>query len=204
MNVSVVTARLEILAFSPHIRGEKIANNVTRRRRNWIRFLSIPNRFFCRLLLSRNKTMSTDKRMSRRDWFRLKTPAANRMLGQQTRSTTNNQELQPIELPPNHDGMDLSELPPMREALLSCDQIGVLFGDIASQASDIQLMQRRARSATPAKDGRDQLELAHNAILDGSVGKIQIRYRWQDSLWIDTLERKDDVFRLVRIVHVAS
>ena len=65
-------------------------------------------------------------------------------------------------------------------------------------------MQRRSRSAKPVKDGREQLELAHDAILDGSVGKIQIRYRWQDSLWIDTLERKDDVFRLVRIVHVAS
>ena len=148
--------------------------------------------------------MSPDKQMSRRDWFRLKTPAANQMLGQQTDLPKNGQELQSIELPPNYDGMDLSELPPMREALLSSDQIGVLFADIASQATDIQLMQRRSRSAPPDKNGRERLELAHHAILDGSVAKIQIRYRWQDGLWIDTLEKQEDGYRLVRIVHAAS
>ena len=149
--------------------------------------------------------MSSDKKMSRRDWFRLKTPAANQMLGQQTESPkNNNQALQPIDLPPNHDGMDLSELPPMREALLSDEQLGVLFADIASQATDIQLIQRRSHSATTANDGRERLELANKAILDGSVEKIQIRYRWQDGLWIDTLEKTDDRYRLVRIVHADS
>lgn len=152
--------------------------------------------------------MTTENKMSRRDWFRLKSPKSpvlNQWLGKQSETSKVSQGLQPVELPPNHDGMDLAELPPMREAFLSVEEIGSLFADIASLATDIQLMQRRqTKGIANVGIDKEKLELARIAFLDGSVAKIQIRYRWQDALWIDTLERKEKGFRLLRIVHAAA
>ena len=116
--------------------------------------------------------------------------------------------LQPIAHPENHDGMNLSELPPMREALLSEEQVHQLFGDIATQATDVLLMQRSARSqrATPSAattlTSVEQLTTARESLMSGSVPRVQIRYHWQAANWIDTLERREDGVRLVRITHV--
>ncbi|NQV25522.1 MAG: hypothetical protein HQ518_14275 [Rhodopirellula sp.] len=112
--------------------------------------------------------------------------------------------LQAIAHPVNHDGMDLAELPPMREALLSEDQVRQLFSDIESLASDILLMQRSARSQRAAASKvttEEQLRMAQDALLSGDVPRVQIRYRWQEANWIDTLERRDDGVRLIRIAH---
>lgn len=145
--------------------------------------------------------MTTENKMSRRDWFRLKAPVRNQWLGQKS-DTKDRQGLQPVELPPNYDGMDLAELPPMREAFLTADEIDSLFGDIASLATEIQLMQRRqVKGISIGGVDPEKLELARVAFLDGSLAKVQIRYRWQDRLWIDTLERNETGFRLLRIVH---
>jgi hypothetical protein len=114
------------------------------------------------------------------------------------------QVLKPIEHPPNHDGLDLSELPPMREAILSVDQIQSLFTDIEQLATDVLLMQHSSNSqrANVAKaDTGNKLALAKHALLNGQLQKLQIRYRWQDSLWIDTLATQADGYRLVRIAH---
>lgn len=93
----------------------------------------------------------------------------------------------------------------MREAFLSADEIDALFADIASLTTDIQLMQRRqVKGIADVGVDKEKLELARMALLDGSVAKIQVRYRWQDALWIDTLERNEKGFRLLRIVHAAA
>jgi len=112
--------------------------------------------------------------------------------------------LQPIEHPVNHDGMDLTELPPMREAMLSVEQVQQLFADIEALASEILLMQRSPRSqrATSARvSTAEQLRTAKDALLSSTLPRVQIRYHWQAMNWIDTLERRDDGVRLIRIAH---
>jgi hypothetical protein len=161
--------------------------------------------------------MTDGNKISRRDWFRLRprrTPSngaesddtvidPNRTMGEVP------DRLQAIAHPVNHDGMDLSELPPMREAILSEAQVRQLFADIESLASDILLMQRSTRSlrattsrATASKaTTAEQLRTAQNSLLSGNVPRVQIRYHWQEANWIDTLEARDDGVRLVRISH---
>lgn len=147
--------------------------------------------------------MNNSQKMSRRDWFRLRKPQTNQTLG----ATPPNppETLKEIEHPPNHDGMDLSLLPPMREALLSTEQVEALFTDIAGLASDVQLMQRanKAQRATAqAANTKEQLALAKTALVNGDVPRVQIRYRWEGSLWIDTLVNQESQgFKLVRITH---
>ena len=151
--------------------------------------------------------MSDAKKMSRRDWFRLarraKTdganPSADNSMGDRADG------LEPIERPVNHDGMDLSQLPPLREASLTADQVNQLFADIQELASDILLMQRSTRSprATASRATTvEQLHSAREAILNGTIPRLQIRYRWEAANWIDTLQSNGEEFRLVRIQHV--
>jgi hypothetical protein len=112
--------------------------------------------------------------------------------------------LAPIELPVNHDGMELSQLPPMREALLSASQIEALFADITNLATNVLLMQRMdgaQRASATAVSASDQLMAAQQALLAGKIQRVQVRYSWDNSAWIDTLERKTNEFRLVRIAH---
>ncbi len=152
-------------------------------------------------------------KITRRDWFRLRGQHQNRMLAP-TESGVNEFEvnesgvkqdvLSPVAPPVNHDGLDLSELPPMREAILEIQQINALFADIAQLGTDIQLMQRSVASlratASRAKSV-DDLAMAKDALLTGRTPRVQIRYRWQGVLWIDTLTHQPDGYRIVRIVH---
>lgn len=149
-------------------------------------------------------------KLSRRDWFRLRGPNVTQTTQQSSQEIRSQRALQPIEHPPNHDGMDLSELPPMREALLSDIQIDDLFSDIAQFASHILLMQRSVnpvRASTKSAPARasqatgEQMELARSSLLSGKLKRLQIRYCWQDALWIDTLTARDEGYHLVRITH---
>lgn len=100
--------------------------------------------------------------------------------------------------------MDLSKLPPMREALLSAEQVSELFADIEQLGTETLLMQRSSREVranVTSADTAKNLQLAEAALLTGVIARIQIRYRWQDTLWIDTLESKPDGYRIVRIAH---
>ncbi len=147
--------------------------------------------------------MKDTAKVSRRDWFRLRVNKSARSLGE---SDANGPAtgLKPIEHPPNHDGLDLSELPPMREAELSVDDVKSLFADVEQFASDIQLTQQsnnRSRTSGQIDQDRDRLKIAKEALLSGAVNRLQIRYRWQNALWIDTLEDRPAGYRLVRIRH---
>lgn len=152
--------------------------------------------------------------LSRRQWFRLRKPHQNKMLDESAvtddsqPSTTNKAKgLQPVETPPNYVGMNLDELPPMREATLSDQEVKDLFTDIEQLATEIQLMQRSAgaRQANAQRaDDQEKLAQARQALLDGAVPRLQIRYRWQNSLWIDTLKKVPEGFHIVRINHRSS
>ena len=139
--------------------------------------------------------MSSNRELSRRDLLRL--PARRQthdLLGAAPTSA-----LAPVDEPPNHDGMDTSQLPPVHEALLAREQVAALFADIEQCAADVQLMVRRTAEG-PAERSPPLGEVCRK-LLAGEVSRLQIRYRWQDALWIDTLECTADGFRLVRIGH---
>lgn len=162
--------------------------------------------------------MSNSDKMSRRDWFRLGPRRTDTSDADVTVPPTSGEspsmgeslnELQPIAHPQNHHGMNLAELPPMRDAMLTEEQVRQLFSDIEALASDILLMQRSARSQRAVATGSsattaDQLRAAQEALLSGTVPRLQIRYHWQAANWIDTLERRETGVRLIRITHAPT
>lgn len=159
--------------------------------------------------------MAEGKKMSRRDWFRLSPsrPESEALEGNAPSKTgsaaapsmgASPHGLQTIPHPENHDGMDLAELPPMREALLTEEQVRQLFADIETLATDVLLMQRLAGSAralSAVASTAEQLRTACQSLLSGTIPRVQIRYHWQAVHWIDTLECHDAGIRLVRIAH---
>jgi len=166
--------------------------------------------------------MTDDIKMSRRDWFRLRPRrvepstqpelTANESPGEPPIATVHSMGearngLQPIAHPENHDGMNMAELPSMREAMLSEDQVRQLFVDIEALATDVLLMQRSARSqrATASRaTTAEQLRAVQDTLLSGTIPRVQIRYHWQAANWIDTLERRENGVRLIRITHDPS
>ena len=159
--------------------------------------------------------MSENVRMSRRDWFRLRpqrseaeTPLDNTPVVDRKPVMGQSQEaLQPVAFPENHGGVSLTELPPMCEGLLSEEQVRQLFSDIESLASAVLLMQRlpnAQRATTPGLSTPEQLRAAETTLLSGAIPRVQIRYHWEAVNWIDTLERRDNGIRLVRIKHLPA
>ncbi len=156
--------------------------------------------------------MSENVRMSRRDWFRLRpqrseveTPKVSTSDVDRKAVIGKSQEmLQPVAFPENHGGVNLTELPPMCEGLLSAEQVRQLFSDIESLASKVLLMQRlpnALRATTPGFSTPEQLRAAESTLLSGAIPRVQVRYHWESVNWIDTLERREDGIRLVRIKH---
>jgi hypothetical protein len=136
-------------------------------------------------------------KMSRRDWFRLRSSTAKAQA--QRLGADEAPNLRSIDEPVNHGGVDLSSLPPMQEALLDATDISALFSDLEQHATNVQLI---ARSATgSSSDHSPQLRPACDRLLAGEVRKLQIRYEWQKARWIDTIEQQPGGFRLVRIRH---
>ena len=154
--------------------------------------------------------MKDDQTISRRDWFRLSKPQS--QASPQSNSKSNSlgespRGMRDIEQPVNHDGMDLSELPPMREALLSEDDVRQLFSDIAALGSQILLMQRpsgASRASASKFTTADQLKAAQDSLLSGAIPRLQIRYHWKSQNWIDTLQRREAAIHLIRIAHLSK
>ena len=145
--------------------------------------------------------MSDTPNLSRRDWFRLRLPHQDQWLGE-TPAPKQAAGLQAIEHPPNYDGMNLDELPPLREAMLSDAEVVCLLDDIKKYGSDIQLMQKRSAQNSRADVApSSDMTTAKEMFLNRTVNRLQIRYRWQQSLWIDTLARQESATRLVRVAH---
>ena len=106
--------------------------------------------------------------------------------------------------PENHGGLDLTELPPMRESRLLKEQVQQLFSDIELLASNVLLMQRLPNMQSTSAcsvTSTEQLHAAMISLISATLCRVQVRYRWEESNWIDTLERTENGFRLVRIQH---
>jgi hypothetical protein len=141
--------------------------------------------------------MSSDQQqLSRRDWFRLRVPKQNH----DSLGSDQHGGLQPLAEPPNHDGLNLAELPPVHETILAPEQVRALFSDLRHHAHDVQLMVRG--NAATDSELSERLRLTCDRLLNGDISKMQVRYHWQDARWIDTLERKPDGIRIVRIRRV--
>ena len=156
--------------------------------------------------------MSENVRMSRRDWFRLRPQRSEAETVLDSTPVVNHkpamghsqEALQPVAFPENHGGVNLTELPPMCEGLLSEEQVRQLFSDIDSLASAVLLMQRlpnAQRATTSGHSTPEQLRAAETTLLSGAIPRVQIRYLWEAVNWIDTLERRENGIRLVRIKH---
>lgn len=159
--------------------------------------------------------MSDSSKMSRRDWFRLvprhsETETTTDVVKNESAKLAAHtmgaaaEGLQAIPHPENHDGMDLAQLPPMREAILTDEQVRQLFADIEAFASDILLTQRlvgSVRASVSSARTAEQLLNAERSLLSHAIPRMQIRYHWQASHWIDTLEWGVSGIRLVRINH---
>ena len=150
--------------------------------------------------------MSDSPKLTRRDWFRLSKPTRDNLMGDDCKLKGAPVEaengLQPIEHPPNHDGMNLEDLPPLREAMLTEADVASLFDDIRDHGTDVQLMQKRgARNSHANASSDSSMQLAKRLFLSGEVKRLQVRYRWNALLWIDTLVRQEEGTRLVRVSH---
>jgi len=118
--------------------------------------------------------------------------------------------MEPVASPINHAGMDLSELPHMREAELGRQDITDLFEDLGKLASNVTMRQRLSQPGHSIPDDpqpihrrpiREQLTTAKQALFSGNINRLQIRYDWDGCHWIDTLERSEAGYRLLRIQH---
>ncbi|MBX3421331.1 MAG: hypothetical protein KF752_07215 [Pirellulaceae bacterium] len=149
--------------------------------------------------------------LSRRDWFRLRLSDSDSEPAITVDSDSDRQGiassrhgLQPLEQPPNHDGMDLSQLPPISQALINGQELEDLFNDIPSLATNVTLLAPGLLSDTSSEHrtaSPQHLQLALAGLLGGQLQRLQIRYTWQSAHWIDTLETKPDGYRLIRICH---
>ncbi|NOZ41428.1 MAG: hypothetical protein GXP24_14565 [Planctomycetes bacterium] len=138
--------------------------------------------------------------MSRRDWFRLRLPVTPSEK-QQRLGAEPPTGLQSIDDPINHGGFDLSSLPPMHEATLDAQEVAALFADLEQHATAVQFVARSNTGNASDRFSHVDIKGARDQLLGGNVRKLQIRYQWQNAHWIDTLERRPDGFRLVRIQH---
>ena len=107
--------------------------------------------------------------------------------------------MQPISKPPNHDGLDMSELPPVHQAELSKEELIALFADVEQCATNIEIIGQR--SAPGQVDANAYLQTLLDKLLRGEVEKTQIRYAWRSIRWIDTIQLSANRYRLVRIGH---
>jgi hypothetical protein len=191
-------------AFNRHIRGEAIVCNAIHPPRRLSKLSSQQNLSSSKQNysgISRHPTEAitmkqSEPSMNRREWFRLRIP-------KEANQLPNAPRLRPMELPPNNDGMDLNALPPMCEALISREEVRVLFSDLADHAENIQLFhkERNSRGDQHVGSNSERLHIASSALLQGLTARIQIRYSWNGAHWIDTLEAKEAGYRLVRIEH---
>jgi hypothetical protein len=91
-------------------------------------------------------------------------------------------------------------LPELRQALLSPEEVRALAADLlaCTQLGEV-LEKTRDRSHA---DGQPSLSAAIERLLDGRVTGMQVRYRYQDQEWTDTLMAASGGFRLVRCQHI--
>jgi Fe-S-cluster-containing hydrogenase component 2 len=96
------------------------------------------------------------------------------------------------------DGPTQIELPVLREAELDANGLRALFRDLetAAEIEEVRCKGARGRRA----DARTMSAAeALTGLLAGRVRGVQIRYRYQDELWCDTILASETGHRVVRV-----
>jgi hypothetical protein len=91
-------------------------------------------------------------------------------------------------------------LPEVSEAVLSDDELAALIRDLRACT---EIAEIRIKSGPGSADEHQQstLDDAAQLLFDRSVRGVQIRYRFDDADWMDTLMPVAEGIRLVRIRH---
>ena len=84
-------------------------------------------------------------------------------------------------------------LPEVLQAEWSSDQLMQLFADLSAGA-EVQHVQLR----TETIDATVPLSTARDAFADGSARAIQVRYRFEDEVWCDTIMPGDPTTKIIR------
>ncbi|MFT4547208.1 MAG: hypothetical protein ACI9UA_001722 [Pseudoalteromonas tetraodonis] len=92
-------------------------------------------------------------------------------------------------------------LPELTESVLDAGQIENLFRDIGALTQVVEIIPKHGRRDYVDDTASLDLEAAQERLLDGSFRGLQIRYRYDGSLWWDTLIGHPEGFRIVRIRH---
>lgn len=87
--------------------------------------------------------------------------------------------------------------PELQQADLDPTTFEQLFIDLATHADVLGISAKGGATRYAGTDSLD-LAMARAALLAGAVRGVQIRYRYQDSEWWDTILALNGVFRLVR------
>lgn len=87
--------------------------------------------------------------------------------------------------------------PELQQAELDSATFEQLFVDLMAHAEVLGISAKGGATRYAGADSLD-LPLARAALLAGTVRGVQIRYRYQDSEWWDTILALNGVFRLVR------
>jgi len=95
------------------------------------------------------------------------------------------------------DPGEVIEYPPMHEGLLDDRTVLALLDDLAAEAQILEILTKGGPQLRAA--GAARLDEAFDALVDGSVRGVQVRYRHDGQEWWDTLLRAPGGFRLVRV-----
>jgi len=88
-------------------------------------------------------------------------------------------------------------LPELQDAVIDVATLQALVADLLEHAAAVEV-RTKGGSRTRADQGTIGLEGAVAALLAGETHGVQIRYRFEDTEWSDTLIRVADGVRLVR------
>lgn len=89
-------------------------------------------------------------------------------------------------------------LPELTEAVLDDDTLAALVRDLRGET---QLLEVQLKGGQFERGQRHQipLEQAVSMLTAGEIRGVQIRYRWSEQEWLDTLLRHPEGIKLVRI-----
>jgi hypothetical protein len=91
------------------------------------------------------------------------------------------------------------KLPELQSATLDEGQLTALFHDLEACAEITEINAKFAAQGYVPEQGRLTLAEARELLAQRAARGVQIRYRYQDADWLDTLLVQGNAYRLVRI-----
>lgn len=92
-------------------------------------------------------------------------------------------------------------LPALQQTLLDPPTLAALFRDLAACTQVAAVLPKYAGQPAQTHTGSDTITLdaAQEGLANGTLRGAQIRYRYENQVWCDTLMVRPDGIRLVRI-----